>query len=329
MKKLTAAFILSFVLILSGLFSGCAGNASSSESSAADSSAGSAAGSSADSAASAVSTAPVSVTIGSKDFTENLIVAEIYAEALEGQGIQVNRKLNLGSSVIHSALTSGQIDLYPEYTGTGLLTILKHSLVTDPKEVYDIVKKEYKTKFNAVWLDYSPANDSQGLVILKSVADQYHIKTISDLQKNADKIRFASQGEFDKRDDGLPALEKVYGKFKFKSDAIYSNSLKYQILSQNKADLAVAYTTEGQLVDPKFLVLEDDKHVWPPYNLAPVVRQSALDKNPKIEEILNQVSATLDTKTITALNAKVDVDKQEYEEVAKNFYDSIQDKIKS
>lgn len=318
MKKLTAVLLsISLLASLAGSLSGCA-KSTPSESSAAGSSAGS--------AGSAVSAAPV--TIGSKDFTENLIVAEIYAEALEGQGVKVNRKFNLGSSVIHSALTSGQIDLYPEYTGTGLLTILKHSLVTDPKEVYNIVKSEYKTKFKAVWLDYSPANDSQGLVILKSVADQYNIKTISDLQKNAGKIRFASQGEFDKRDDGLPALEKAYGKFNFKSDAIYDNSLKYQILSQNKADLAVAYTTEGQLVDSKFLILEDDKHVWPPYNLAPVVRQSALDKNPKIEKTLNQVSATLDTKTITALNAKVDVDKQEYEEVAKEYYNSIQDKIK-
>ncbi len=316
MKKLTAVLLsVSLVASLAGSFSGCAKNAAS-ESSAAGSAAGSASASTA------------AVTVGSKDFTENLIVAEVYAKALEGRGIKVNRKFNLGSSVIHSALTSGQIDLYPEYTGTGLLTILKHSLVTDPKEVYNIVKSEYKTKFKAAWLDYSPANDSQGLVILKSVADKYNIKTISDLQKNADKIRFASQGEFDKRDDGLPALEKVYGKFNFKSDAIYDNSLKYQILSQDKADLAVAYTTEGQLVDSKFLILEDDKHVWPPYNLAPVVRQSALDKNPKIEKVLNQVSATLDTKTITALNAKVDVDKQEYEEVAKDYYDSIQDKIK-
>jgi osmoprotectant transport system substrate-binding protein len=275
---------------------------------------------------SSVSSTPI--TIGSKDFTENLIVAEVYADALEDHGYTVNRKFNIGSSVIQQAITSGQIDLYPEYTGTGLLTILKHSLVTDPKQVYDIVKSEYKTKFNIVWLNASPANDSQGLVILKSVADKYGIKTISDLQKNAGKIRFASQGEFDQRADGLPALEKVYGPFKFASDAIYDNSLKYQILSQNKADLAVAYTTEGQLVDSKYLVLEDDKHVWPPYNLAPIIRQSALDKNPGVAGILNQVSALIDTTTITALNAKVDVDKQEYEDVAKSFYDSIKSKIK-
>lgn len=280
----------------------------------------------ASSSASAGKSTPI--TVGSKDFTENLIVAEVYADALEDHGYTVNRKFNIGSSVIQQAITSGQIDLYPEYTGTGLLTILKHPLVTDPKQVYDIVKSEYKQKFNIVWLNYSPANDSQGLVILKSVADKYGIKTISDLQKNADKIRFASQGEFDQRSDGLPALEKAYGKFNFKSEAIFDNSLKYQLLAQNKADLVVAYTTEGQLVNPNYLLLEDDKHVWPPYNLAPIIRQEALDKNPGVANILNQVSAQIDTGTITALNAKVDVDKQQYEDVAKSFYDSIKSKIK-
>jgi len=268
------------------------------------------------------------VTVGSKDFTENLIVAEIYAQALESNGIQVNRKFNIGSSIVHTALVNKEIDLYPEYTGTGLLTVLKHDLVTDPKQVYDIVKEEYKKQFDLAWLDYSPANDSQGLVISKAASDKYSIKTISDLQKNSDKIRFASQGEFDQRSDGLPALIKTYGQFKFKSSAIYDNSLKYKILTDDKADVAVAYTTEGQLVDPKFVVLEDDKHVWPPYNLAPVISQSVLTADPKIGIVLNKVSALIDSKSIIALNAKVDVDKQEYKTVAADFFKSIESKVK-
>lgn len=268
------------------------------------------------------------IVVGSKDFTENLVVAEIYALALEDNGFTVDRKFNIGSSVVHTAITSSQIDTYPEYTGTGLLSILKLPLITDPQKVYDTVKDEYKKQFNIAWLDYSPANDSQGLVISTAIAEQLGIKTISDLQKNADKIRFASQGEFDQREDGLPALEKTYGSFNFKSKAVYDNGLKYSILSNNQADLAVAYTTEGQLVDPKFTVLEDDKHVWPPYNLAPIVRQEVLDKNPTVADILNKVSATIDTKIITRLNAEVDVDKREYTDVAKEFYDSIKQNIK-
>lgn len=263
------------------------------------------------------------VTIGSKDFTENLIVAELYALALEDKGYTVKRNFNIASSVVHQAITSDEIDLYPEYTGTGLLSILKLPLITDPQKVYDTVKGEYSKQFKLAWLDYSPANDSQGLVINRAIAEKLGITTISDLQKNADKIRFASQGEFNEREDGLPALKAAYGPFNFKSIEVFDNSLKYDVLTNNKADLAVAYTTEGPLVDKKYLILEDDKRVWPPYNLAPVVRQTVLDKNPDIAEILNQISAKIDTETITKLNAQVDVDKLEFEEVAKEYYNSI------
>lgn len=266
-------------------------------------------------------TAPI--VIGSKDFTENLLVAELYALALEKAGFTVERKFSIASSVVHQALVNHEIDLYPEYTGTGLLSILKLPLVTDPQAVYDTVKEAYKKQFDLVWLDYSAANDSQGLVINTAIAKELGIVTISDLQKNADKIRFASQGEFNEREDGLPALEKAYGPFNFKSVQVFDNALKYDVLSSDQADLAVAYTTEGALVDPKYTVLADDKQVWPPYNLAPVVRQDTLDKDPAIADALNAISAKIDTATITKLNAQVDVDKQEYEEVAKAFFDSI------
>ncbi|OOM80888.1 glycine betaine ABC transporter substrate-binding protein [Clostridium sp. BL-8] len=263
------------------------------------------------------------IRIGSKDFTENSIVGEIYALALEDKGYKVERVPNIASSVIHTSLVNGEIDLYPEYTGTGLLAVLKKDLITDPQKVYDTVKSEYEKQFNLEWLNYSAANDGQGLVIRTDVANKLGIKTISDLQAHASEIRFASQGEFDQREDGIPGLEKVYGKFNFKSSKIYDNGLKYQVLENNEADLAPASTTEGQLTKPEFTLLEDDKHVWPPYNLAPVVKKSLLDAHPDIADILNKVSATLDTKTVTKLNAEVDVDKKEYEEVAKAYYDSI------
>jgi osmoprotectant transport system substrate-binding protein len=263
------------------------------------------------------------IRIGSKDFTENLIVAELYALSLENAGFTVERTFNLASSVVHTTLVNNEIDLYPEYTGTGLLAVLKHELVTDPDEVFNIVKTEYESQFKLVWLDYAKANDGQGLVITAKASEAYGIKTISDLQKNSDKIRFASQGEFDIRDDGIPALEAKYGSFNFISSKVYDNALKYEVLANDEADVAPAYTTEGSLTDPKFVLLEDDLYVWPPYNLAPVVRQEALTQNPGIEAALNKVSQALDTPTITALNAKVDVDKQEYEAVAKEYFGSI------
>lgn len=264
------------------------------------------------------------IRVGTKDFTENLIVGELYALALEDAGYVVERVPNIAGSVIHTSLVNDEIDLYPEYTGTGLLAVLKMDLITDPEEVYKTVKEEYEKQFQVTWLNYSQANDGAGLVIRTEVSKKLGIVTISDLQKHTAELRFALQGEVDQREDGIPALEKVYGKLNWKTSKVYDNSLKYEVLKNNEADVAPAYTTEGQLVNTdEFTLLEDDKHVWPPYNLAPVVSDSILNANPKIEEVINKVSAALDTGAVTALNAKVDVDKEEYEDVAKEYYESI------
>jgi osmoprotectant transport system substrate-binding protein len=264
------------------------------------------------------------VRIGSKNFTENFILAEIYALALEAEGIPVKRNFGLASSVVHTVIVNNEIDLYPEYTGTGLLSVLQHDLVTDPQEVYRIVKTEYESRFNLVWLDYAQANDGQGLVITAKVSQEYGIRTISDLQSNAAQIRFASQGEFDEREDGIPGLTAVYGPFNFRSSRVYDNALKYEVLLRGEADAAPAYTTEGQLATPDFVLLEDDKRVWPPYNIAPVVRKETLEQYPAVATILNRVNKTIDTPTITALNARVDVDKEEYADVAQDFFNSIE-----
>lgn len=264
------------------------------------------------------------IRVGSKDFTESNVVAEIYALALEDAGYEVERVMNISGSVIHTSLVNDEIDLYPEYTGTGLLSILQMDPLTDPDEVYNTVKDEYEKQFSITWLDYAQANDGQGLFISTKVAEELGIKTISDLQAHASEIRFASQGEFDQREDGLPGLIKVYGEFNWESSKVYDNGLKYEVVENDEADVAPAYTTEGQLAQTdKFTLLEDDKQAWPPYNLAPVVRDNVLEANPDIADVLNKVSAAIDTATITELNARVDVDKEEYEDVAAEFYESI------
>ncbi|MDF2858546.1 MAG: glycine/betaine transporter substrate-binding protein [Neobacillus sp.] len=264
------------------------------------------------------------IRIGTKDFTESLIVGELYALALEDAGYKVERVPNIAGSVIHTSIVNNDIDLYPEYTGTGLLVVLKEELLTDPEEVYQKVKEEYEKQFQLIWLQYSEANDGAGLVIRTEVSKNLGITTISDLQKHSSELRFASQGEVDLREDGIPALEKVYGKFNWKTSKVYDNGLKYQVLQNNEADVAPAYTTEGQLVNTdEYTLLEDDLHVWPPYNLAPIIRDNVLEAHPDIADIINNISSKLDTQTITALNAKVDVDKEEYEKVAEEFYRSM------
>lgn len=264
------------------------------------------------------------IRVGSKDFTEGLLVSEIYALALEDAGFTIERKFDIAGSLVHTSLINDEIDLYPEYTGTALLSILKMDMLTDSQQVYDVVKNAYKEQFQLTWLNYSSANDGQGIVIRTSIAEKFGIKTISDLQKHASELRFASQGEFDQRDDGMPALIRTYGEFDWKDSRVYDGGLKYQVLENDEADVAPAYTTEGQLIDKsKFTMLEDDLSVWPPYNLAPVVKDGVVATHPKIADVLNAVSAKLDTDTLIKLNAKVDIDKEEYEEVAKEFYESI------
>ena len=303
MSKKTVSILLAVVLSITVL-AGCAGSSESGGKGSGESSG--------------------TIRVGSKDFTENEIVSEVYALALEDAGYEVERVFDISSSLIHQSITSDEIDLYPEYTGTGLLSILKEDLITDPDEVYKVVKEKYEEEFQLTWLDYAQANDGQGIFVSKEISDKLGIKTISDLQAHATEIRFASQGEFDERDDGIPGLTRVYGDFNWKSSKVYDNGLKYEVIEKGQADASPAYTTEGQLSQTdKFVLLKDDKQVWPPYNLAPVVRDSILEENPDIADILNKVSATLDTPTITKLNARVDVDKEEYEDVAKEYWESI------
>lgn len=265
-----------------------------------------------------------SIIVGSKDFTEGLIVSEIYALGLEDAGFQVERKFDIAGSLVHTSLVNKEIDVYPEYTGTGLMSVLGMDMLTDPQEVYDTVKKEYQEQYQITWLNYSSANDGQGLAIRTEVAKELGIKTITDLQKHASELRFASQGEFDEREDSLPALEKAYGKFEWKDSRVYDGGLKYQLLAQGEADVTPAYTTDGALADQEtYTMLIDDKKVWSPYNLAPVIRTEVLDQYPEITDILNNISASLTTEKLIELNAKVDLEQQEYEDVAKEYYESI------
>lgn len=177
------------------------------------------------------------VTVGSKAFTEGVILSELYALALEDAGLTVNRSFEISGSLIHTALESGDIDLYPEYTGTGLISVLQMDPLTDPETVYNTVKDEYKKQFDLVWLDKSEAADGQGLVIRTEAAKRLDIKTISDLQAHAGELRFASQGQFDERADGLPALEAVYGPFDWKDHAVFDEGLKYQVLANDEMDV--------------------------------------------------------------------------------------------
>lgn len=261
------------------------------------------------------------VKIGSKDFTEELLLGEMYALVLEANGVTVERRLNLaGTQVAHDALIKGEIDLYPEYTGTGyqfILGITENE--KDPKKVYDRTAADYKTKFNLVWLDLSPMNDTNAVACTSEAVQKYNLKTLSDLSVQAPNLRFAAIPDFEQRPDGLAGLKQLYGGFEFQSLTVFDPGLKYKAMIDGQADCAIAFSTDGQIAASKFVLMEDDKGLWPPYNVAPVVRQDALDKNPKIKEALNKLAPMITTEAITALNWAVDGDKREYTAVAKEF----------
>lgn len=270
--------------------------------------------------ASASSSKPIIV--GSKSFSESKTVSEIYALALENAGYKVIRKPNISNSVVYKAVKTGQVDVYPEYTGTIVEAYLKKSASGKSASQMATIAKSGVKKDGLVTFNYAPGDNRQGVGMRTSVAKKYHIKNLSDLQKNASKIRFVSQGEFDKRADALPGMNKKYGKYNFKSKKDYDDSLKYKIITQGKGDAAPVSTTDGQLATSKFILLKDDKGLWPPYNLVPLVNKKAAQSHPKMEKALNKVDAKLTTKQLTQLNKKVDVDGQNYKIVAKNWYNA-------
>jgi osmoprotectant transport system substrate-binding protein len=261
------------------------------------------------------------IVVASKDFTEEFIVGEMYALLLEGAGLPVERKINLGGTPIaHEALVQGQIDLYPEYTSTGLLTVLKQSPLSDPNEIYQAVKSGYESQYQLTWLEPSPFNDTQGLATTKAIAQQHNISSYSDLSAKAGELRLGAPAEFTEREDGIKGLQSTYGGFEFQEvKQLGTGPLRYDALKNGDIDVVVVFTTDARIAADDLLVLKDDKTLYPIYNIAPVVRQDTLSAYPQIAEILNKLAPLLTDEVITKLNAQVDIDGNDYTTVAKDF----------
>ena len=268
------------------------------------------------------------IIVGSKDFTESIIVGEIYALALEDAGYSVERQLQLGSFVVHDAIMDHEIDLYPEYTGTGLIDRLKMDPIYDPEECYETVKSEYEKQYQLTWLDHSNVNDSEGLAMLKTKADELGITSFSDAWEHAAELVMAGNGEFFEADSTYGRLAEVYGEHSWKKELTMDHNLTFKACESGEADIFNVYTTEGQLAGGKFLVLTDDKQAWPPYYLAPVIREDTLAAHPGMDEVINKVTATFTDDNIIALNAQVDIDGEEYEDVAAAYNETIKDSLK-
>ncbi|MCP4328773.1 MAG: glycine betaine ABC transporter substrate-binding protein [Alphaproteobacteria bacterium] len=262
------------------------------------------------------------IVVGGKNFTEQLLLAEMTAQLLEAKGFDVDKRDGMGSQVVRDAQLNGQVDVYWEYTGTSLVTYNKVDERLDAAATYDKVK-ELDGEQGLTWLDASSANNTYALAVKDGVEDTGSIKTLSDLAESYNQdggLVMAVNAEFPKRPDGLPGLEEAYGFETTRADLKAMDSgLTYQALNEGQVDLALVFATDGRIAAFGFRVLDDDKGFFPNYAIAPVVRSDTLEANPKLAEPLNALSAKLDDQTMQALNAQVDVDKKSIENVATAF----------
>lgn len=262
------------------------------------------------------------IRIGSKNFSENITVAEIYAAALEVHGLAIDRHMNLGSTQIAmAAIQRGDIQIYPEYTGTALIDVLHLPPMRSPNALLDVIRREYMRRFNLSILNPSPGNDSQGLAVTQSVATKYGMRTLSQCAKAAPQLRLAAVPEFVSRADALPGLQKFYGGFAFKSVRTFEIGLQYEALARGDADVATAFTTDAQITAKNLIVLDDDRHFWPPYNIVPVVSFAGMSQTLRrsIAGTLDRVTEGLTDVALRRLNYEVDIKKRDPADVASEF----------
>ena len=261
------------------------------------------------------------VTVGSKDFSENIVLGEIFAQLIEAKtDLKVIRKLNMGGTFVNfEAIKNGQIDLYPEYTGTALTAQLKMDVITDADETYRIVSEEFDKQFNIKWLKPLGLNNTYTLAVTNEIFETYRIETFSDLAAISENLVFGAEHEFFDRQDGFDGLVKTYG-MKFKGEPKKMNvSLKYQAMGSGDIDVTDAFATDGQIKQYNLKVLKDDKNFFPPYYAAPIIRKEVLEKYPELEQILNSLEGLIDDETMMEMNYKIDVDNQDIKKVAEDF----------
>lgn len=258
------------------------------------------------------------VGIGSKDFTESALLAEIVAQMLEARGVAVERRFELGGNLPHEALVSGTLDLYPEYTGTSYTAILHHTPLSDPRAVYDQVKQDYASKFN---VEVSPPlgfENTFAILVRGEEARGLNLKTISDAAPHAPRWRAGFGQDFMSRADGYPGFSKTYG-LKFAEVREMDLSLTYIALSSRQVDLIAANSTEGRIATLDLFQLADDRRYFPPYEAVYLVRQDSLTRVPALREVLSKLANAISTAEMRRLNYEIDGNKRDPKEVVREW----------
>jgi len=265
------------------------------------------------------STSGARVVVGSKDFTESALLAEIVAQMLEKRGVTVERKFELGGNLPFDGLVAGRIDIYPEYTGTAYTAILHHPPVTDPRVVYEQVKREYAEKY--VLAVSQPVGFENTFAILVRGADarRLKLKTISDVVAHAHEWRAGFGQDFMSRADGYPGFSKAYQLRFAEQPREMDLSLTYIALASGKVDLIAGNSTEGRIAALDLVQLEDDRHYFPPYEAVYVGRNDALSRVPALGEVLGRLANAISTAEMRQLNYEVDANKRSQADVVREW----------
>ncbi len=264
------------------------------------------------------------IELASKPTTEGYILAEIVGQLIEEKTdlkVNITHGVGGGTANLHPALVKGEFDLYPEYTGTAWQIVLKEETPYS-NDLFNELLNKYEENYGVTWKGMFGFNNTYSLGVQKEIADKYFLKTYSDLAKISNELIFGAEYDFFEREDGFNALSKAYN-FEFKKVVDMDNGLKYQALLDKQIDVMTVFTTDGQLSDPRIVVLEDDLGFYPSYMAGMVVRMDALSKYPKLEDVLNMVDDLIDENTMAKLNYEVEIGKKTPEEVAKDFLKEI------
>jgi osmoprotectant transport system permease protein len=262
------------------------------------------------------------IVIAGKKWTEQYILPYIIAEYVKDKtNYHVKVEEGLGETpILNGAIQKGDIDMYVEYTGTGLLTILKekYNPSLTPNDVYKKVKQGYTEKYHLAWLKPLGFENTYALALNQQKYQQLGAKTVSDLAQESSQLVFGGPADFYEREDGYNGLVQTYN-LSFNDKRTLDANLMYDAVKNGKADVIPAYTTDGRIPRYHLGILKDDKHFFPPYYAAPIVREDTLKKFPKLKDVVNQLGGKISEKDMAEMNAKVDIDKQDPRDVAREF----------
>lgn len=261
------------------------------------------------------------IVVGSKNFTEQIVLGELFAQQIEAHSaVRAERRLNLGGTFIcHDALVSGKIDLYPEYTGTALTAVLKDPLQSDPAEVFRRVRKEYASKFNVEVMPPLGFNNTFAMVVRGDDADKLHLRTISDIAPYAPNWRAGFGYEFMERPDGYRGWLAAYGLHFSGEPRILDLGLLYRALADKQVDLVAGNSTDGVIASLHMVVLEDDRHYFPPYEAVPLVRRATLEKHPEVRDAIGALAGKISVEEMRLMNYAVDGEHRDPADVVRAF----------